>query len=134
MKPDYKNLPESYWREKLTPQQYSILREKGTEPRFSGELNNVNSPGMYKCAACGQELFSSDSKSHIGDAWPSFDAAISSDRVTLKDDNSYGMQRIEVTCSQCGSHLGHVFPDYGNETGDYFCINSASLEFQPNQA
>ena len=106
MQPDYKNLPESYWKEKLTPAQYKVLREQATEPAFTGEYYTDHRKGMYTCGACGQELFSSSHKYESGSGWPSFWQAVGEDKVELKDDSSFGMERIEVVCKRCGSHLG----------------------------
>ncbi len=122
---------ESEWRQELTPEQYHVLREKGTERPFSGEYVTTTADGVYRCAACGQELFASDTKfeSHCG--WPSYFAPLGEDRVEEHEDLSYGMRRVEVTCSRCGSHLGHVFPDGPNPTGLRYCINSVSLKLEP---
>lgn len=118
------------WKKKLTPQQYHVMREKGTEPAFSGKLYNNHEKGMYKCAACGQELFSSDTKFDSGSGWPSFDQPINREHVELVEDNEFGMRRTEVVCKNCGSHLGHVFEDGPKETtGQRYCINSCALTF-----
>jgi peptide-methionine (R)-S-oxide reductase len=125
-------LSEEEWKKKLTPEQYRILREKGTEAPFTGELLNNKDTGMYVCAACGQPLFSSTTKFESGSGWPSFYEAAQLDAVKLVDDNSGGMHRIEVQCGNCGSHLGHVFDDaYDQPTGQRFCINSTALDFDP---
>src|SRR4051794_11927413 len=108
---DPKKMPEDYWKKKLTPEQYKVLREKGTEAAFTGKLYNNHDTGMYYCAACGQLLFSSKTKFDSGTGWPSFDDPINRENVELKDDDSYGMHRVEVVCKNCGSHLGHLFDD-----------------------
>ena len=120
---------EEDWRKSLTPMQYHILREKGTERAFTGRYWNHKEDGTYTCAGCGQELFNSDTKFESGSGWPSFWEAIDKSKVVLKDDLSYGMRRIEVLCSRCGGHLGHVFDDGPQPTGMRYCINSESLDF-----
>ncbi len=119
---------EEQWRKELTPEQYHILREKGTERAFTGEYAHAKTPGVYRCAACGQELFDSDTKYDSGSGWPSFYQPKEPGSVELHDDNAFGMRRTEVVCSKCESHLGHVFPDGPHPTGMRFCINSASLK------
>ena len=123
-------LSETEWRRRLTPEQFHILREKGTERAFTGALVNNHADGMYHCAACSAPLFKSDTKFDSGSGWPSFFEPVSPDAVVLDEDTSHGMRRIEVTCATCGSHLGHVFPDGPNPTGERYCINSASLDFE----
>ncbi len=123
---------ETYWREKLTPEQYKIVRGKGTERAFSSALNHNHAEGTYTCVACGQPLFSSDTKFDSGSGWPSFDSPMNRENVELHTDTAYGMVRTEVTCKNCGAHLGHVFPDGPRETtGERYCINGLSLAFTP---
>lgn len=119
---------ESEWKEKLSPEQYRILRQKGTEQPFSGKFLNNKADGTYVCGACGNPIFESDAKFDSGSGWPSFDKAIPGS-VKLSEDNSHGMNRVAVTCAKCGSHLGHVFNDGPTQTGERFCINSASMGF-----
>lgn len=119
-------------KKKLTPEQYRMLREKGTEQPFTGKYLNHHESGMYTCAACGQPLLPSDTKFESGSGWPSFYDAAKTDAVKLTEDRSHGMRRIEVSCARCGSHLGHVFHDAPDQpTGIRFCINSACLNFEP---
>ncbi len=118
------------WRKELVSEKFHVLIEKGTEPPFTGKFNKHDKEGFYVCAGCGQELFRSDEKYDSGSGWPSFWTPVSSDRVELKPDNSLGMHRTEVVCSRCGGHLGHVFDDGPQPTGERYCINSLSLEFE----
>lgn len=125
-------LTDEQWRSKLTPEEYRVLREKGTEAPFSGEYNMHFSEGVYRCKGCGTELFSADSKFDAGCGWPSFDKGIESGAIEEKQDNSHGMIRTEILCAKCGSHLGHVFPDGPTSTGLRYCVNSVSLDFTPS--
>jgi methionine-R-sulfoxide reductase len=128
------DLTDEEWKQKLTPEQYRVLREKGTEVPGTGKLLYNNDSGMYVCAACGTEIFSSESKYDstvpglIG--WPSFSDAVNNEVIDLIDDSTLGMQRTEVICKTCGGHLGHLFPDESSPNGQHYCINSASLEFK----
>lgn len=131
MTDDLKQKPESYWRKKLTPEQYRIVREKGTEAPWTGVYVDNHEAGVYRCVACGQELFLSETKYESGSGWPSFYDAAAEGRVELHEDRSAGTARTEVTCARCGAHLGHVFPDGpADKTGQRYCINSGSLKFE----
>ncbi|MBN2049422.1 MAG: peptide-methionine (R)-S-oxide reductase MsrB [Spirochaetales bacterium] len=127
------NLTEEQWKEKLTPEEYHVLRQKGTEQAFSGEYYYLKDDGVYHCAACGNPLFASEAKYESGTGWPSFWEPVSEDSVRTFEDFSYGMQRVEVVCGRCGSHLGHVFPDGPEPTGDRYCINAISLDFKASE-
>lgn len=122
------NKTDQEWRRELTTEQYRVLREKGTEPAFTGEYANAHDKGVYRCVGCGTEVFRSDEKYDSRSGWPSFWAPASAERVTTDTDTSYGMVRTEVACSTCGGHLGHVFDDGPRPTGLRYCINSAALK------
>jgi peptide-methionine (R)-S-oxide reductase len=122
------------WRRRLTREQYEVLRGKGTEGPFTGRYVHTKDDGVYRCAACGNELFRSDTKFESGTGWPSFTEPADRENVELHDDTSHGMVRTEVTCKRCGSHLGHVFPDGPGPTGDRYCINSVSLELDTGES
>lgn len=126
---------EEEWKKILTPQQYDILRNRGTEPAFTGEYVDNHEDGMYNCAACGEELFDSGTKFESGSGWPSFYDVATRGNVILRDDSSHGMNRTEVVCANCGSHLGHVFEDGpSDKTGLRYCINSCALKFDPEKS
>ena len=121
-------ISEKEWREKLTPEEYYVTREKGTERPFTGKYNNSQEPGIYSCICCGQDLFDSDEKFDSGTGWPSYWNPINGDAVITEEDHSFGMVRTEVMCSNCNAHLGHLFPDGPKPTGLRYCINSVSLK------
>ena len=127
MKPKI-NKTEEEWRQQLTPEQYRVCRMKGTEPPFTGAYYDSKDPGVYKCVACDAKLFQSDAKFDSGCGWPSFFKPIANESIAEEEDHSFGMRRIEVMCSACGAHLGHVFDDGPRPTGLRYCINSASLK------
>jgi peptide-methionine (R)-S-oxide reductase len=122
---------EAEWKAQLTPEQYHVMRERGTERPFSGEYNNAKQKGVYKCASCGQELFSSDTKFNSGSGWPSFYQPLAAGAVEEHRDSTLGMTRTEVVCSKCDAHLGHVFEDGPKPTGLRYCMNSVSLKLDP---
>jgi peptide-methionine (R)-S-oxide reductase len=125
---------EEEWRRELTPEQYDVVRNKGTEAPFTSELNDNKEAGTYVCVACGQPLFDSENKFESGTGWPSFDRPMDDEKVDTEADNSFLMRRTEVLCSRCDAHLGHVFDDGpADTTGQRYCINGCSLEFKPDQ-
>jgi peptide-methionine (R)-S-oxide reductase len=121
---------EEEWRKTLTPEQYHVLREKGTERAFTGKYADAHDPGMYRCAGCGNPLFDADTKYESGSGWPSFYEPIAKDAVETETDSNFGMSRTEVLCAKCGGHLGHVFPDGPKPTGLRYCMNSAALKLE----
>jgi len=123
------------WRQRLSPEQYQVLRQAGTERAFTGAYTDVEEPGLYRCMACGNPLYTSDTKFHSGSGWPSFTEAVSPDAVELIEDHSHGMTRTEVRCGRCHSHLGHVFPDGPRDRGGLrYCMNSCALDLDPDDA
>ena len=123
-------LSEDAWKQKLTTKEYQVLRLKGTDPAFSGDLTDEFEDGKYTCAACGTELFTSDTKYHSGCGWPSFYAATNDSSINETKDYSHGMVRVEITCKNCGGHLGHIFDDGPKPTGLRYCVNSTSIKFK----
>ena len=131
---DFQNLSAAEWREKLSPERFHVLREKGTERAYTGQYDKNYAAGEYTCAGCGETLFTSDAKYDSGCGWPAFTAPAESSAVDEHRDTTFGMVRTEVTCSKCGGHLGHVFPDGPRDRGGLrYCINSASLDFTPEE-
>ena len=127
------NRSEGEWRQALTPEQFAVCRQKGTERAFTGKYWDHHEPGVYRCGACGAELFSSETKFDSGTGWPSFWEPISTQTIHTEEDSRHGMRRIEVQCAACGSHLGHVFNDGPAPTGQRYCLNSVSLDFKPQK-
>lgn len=131
---DAKQQPEEFWRKKLEPMEYSVLREAGTEPAFSGDFLKKEEDGNFYCKACGNLLFTADAHYDSKTGWPSYNEVASNDSVDLKEDLSHGMHRTEVLCHNCGSHLGHLFEDASQPTGKYYCINAVALDHKEGDA
>ncbi|MGI8619269.1 MAG: peptide-methionine (R)-S-oxide reductase MsrB [Gemmatimonadaceae bacterium] len=129
--PESRRRTDEEWRRQLTPEQYRIARDKGTERAFTGAYNDSKEAGIYRCVACGTELFRSDAKFDSGSGWPSFTRPVANDNVKTVEDSSHGMRRIEVMCAACDAHLGHVFPDGPGPERTRYCINSAVLKLEP---
>jgi peptide-methionine (R)-S-oxide reductase len=128
---DTSQLTEAQWRERLTREQYAVLRQQGTERAFTGAYVHTKDPGTYRCAGCSAALFTSTTKYDSGSGWPSFTEPIDPSAVSLREDRSHGMVRTEAVCARCGGHLGHVFPDGPGPTGERYCMNSVSLDLDP---
>lgn len=128
---DPTTLTDADWRERLSADRYAVLRGAATERAFTGEYNDTETDGTYRCAGCGAELFASDTKFHSGSGWPSFWAAAKEGAVEERTDSSHGMTRVEIVCARCGGHLGHVFPDGPRPTGMRYCVNSLALDLDP---
>lgn len=124
-------LSDDEWRARLSPDQYEVLRNSATEPAWSGKYLHVDDQGVFRCAGCGTELFSTDAKFDSRSGWPSFDRAVAAGTVEERPDHSHGIVRTEIVCAHCGGHLGHVFPDGPTETGLRYCVNSLAIEFEP---